>query len=427
VPLSRNDRAALFAVVFLTAATHFTYFVCSSDYYYPDSATYMAPAATLSEQGVFGEDAETPETMRTPGYPLVLAAFDRFTSSPVPVIVVQHVLACLVDAALYLLALRESGRRRIALLASIILALDVLTIHYANKVLTETLFTVVLIGVVALSLRLARRPSIAGFVGLGLLTGVLVMVRPVAIAYCGVLALFFTIVAAADSRHRASILRTVATFVIAALVIPTGWALRNRRETGVFTVASIAGTNLLLYRAAGVLAIADGGDFTTSLARRQKELESALGAAIRKEDGVEPDELPHAVLAERYSRAARPLILTHPGRYALLAGRGLLHNILETDWDALAVVSRLPTPLIQWGMRALTASLFPAAVFGLIVLANRSRNLAILIALTCAYFLVISAGGESEARFRLPIVPLYALAAAAGIDRVLGRVRVLRT
>jgi 4-amino-4-deoxy-L-arabinose transferase-like glycosyltransferase len=420
--LSPTDRAGLIAVVLLSAATHFAYLACSSNYYFPDSATYMSSAKTLSEGYGFGENAETPETMRTPGYPLLLAAFDLMTPNPFPVVLTQHLLACLLTAALYLLALRETGSRRIAVVASIILALDTLTIHYANKVLTENLFTIVLFGVVLLALRLSRMPSASGFVLLGLLSGALVMIRPVAIAYAAVLALFFAVAApATHAPGRASMIKAIAAFLAAALLIPIGWGLRNQRETGVFTIASIAGTNMLLYRAAGVLAIADAGDFTNNLKRRQAQLEGPVRSAIRKSEGVEPDELPHAVLARWYSRAASPVILAHPGAYVLLAARGVACNLFETEWAALAVVSRLPPALIEWVMRALTLSLFPVAISGLIILGKRNRNLATLIALTCAYYLVVSAGGESEARFRVPIVPFYALAAAAGFDRFMKR------
>jgi hypothetical protein len=44
--------------------------------------------------------------------------------------------------------------------------------------------------------------------------------------------------------------------------------------------------------------------------------------------------------------------------------------------------------------------------------------LSLLFALTIAYFVVISAGSEAEARFRVPIVPVLAIAAAIGGDAV---------
>jgi hypothetical protein len=44
--------------------------------------------------------------------------------------------------------------------------------------------------------------------------------------------------------------------------------------------------------------------------------------------------------------------------------------------------------------------------------------MALLIALTVVYFIGISAGGESDARFRVPVVPQLAIAAAMGVEAV---------
>ena len=65
--------------------------------------------------------------------------------------------------AVYLFARRRFSRG-IAFAAAAIVALDTPTIHYANKVLTETVFTVGLFGLVALALRWARgrRPAAGG-------------------------------------------------------------------------------------------------------------------------------------------------------------------------------------------------------------------------------------------------------------------------
>jgi len=66
-------------------------------------------------------------------------------------------------------------------------------------------------------------------------------------------------------------------------------------------------------------------------------------------------------------------------------------------------------------LRLVLASLF-LAVAGVVVLWRRDRALAILIAATVLYFLGISAGGEAEARFRVPVVPEICVAAAVGLE-----------
>ena len=62
-----------------------------------------------------------------------------------------------------------------------------------------------------------------------------------------------------------------------ALVLPVGWGLRNLHHTGVFTISSIGGNNLLTYRAAGALAIEDDGDFDSDLADEMKGIAGRRG------------------------------------------------------------------------------------------------------------------------------------------------------
>jgi hypothetical protein len=64
----------------------------------------------------------------------------------------------------------------------------------------------------------------------------------------------------------------------------------------------------------------------------------------------------------------------------------------------------------------LTAALFILFVVGIIVLWRRDRALALLIGGTVGYFILISAGGESEWRFRVPVMPEYVIAAGAAIS-----------
>ncbi|MGZ4779856.1 MAG: hypothetical protein ACXV5L_11700, partial [Thermoanaerobaculia bacterium] len=55
--------------------------------------------------------------------------------------------------------------------------------------------------------------------------------------------------------------------------------------------------------------------------------------------------------------------------------------------------------------------------FGMVSLFRTHRYFAVLLVATVLYFLLISAGGESEARFRVPVMPMIAIAAAAGLQR----------
>lgn len=387
-----RGRADALLVAAAALLTNFLYFALTlPDYLFPDSLTYLAPARNLLRGLGFVTEPGIAETLRTPGYPLLLAAFG---TRIVPVVVTQHLLNAAIAVAVYVLASRRLGRF-VGICAALLLAVDTPTIHYANKILSETLFTAALM-IVFWMLAVRRLPWA------GLLTGVLVLIRPVAIAYFLVVAVYLLI-----RRVRA---REVVVYALLALALPFGWALRNYARTGVFTVSSISGTNLLLFRAAGTLAILDHGeDFDADLRDEGAGLlDDATG------DGDE--ELPHAVLARHYARVALRVIREHPVAFAELTLRGLLVNLFDSRWEAMSIVTPLHPSIVRIALDAFAAALFVFALIGAIAL--RRNDLGILIILTVAYFLVISAGGESESRFRVPVMPQYAIAAAAGIDVV---------
>jgi hypothetical protein len=301
--------------------------------------------------------------------------------------------------AVYVIASRRLGRL-VGICAALILAIDTPTIHYANKILSETLFTGVLLAVFAAL-------SVDRWVLAGILTGALVLIRPVAIVYWVVVAAYLLL-----RRVRT---RQVVVYILLALALPLGWALRNYARTGVFTVSSIGGTNLLLFRAGGTLAILDGGaDFDADL---RDEGEGLIGDATEEIERTlridDADELPHAVRARHYARFAMRVIREHPLAFAELTLRGLLINLFDSRWEAMSPVSRLHPSTIRLALDGVTAALFVFAVIGAISL--RRNDLGILIILTVAYFLLISAGGESESRFRVPVMPQYAIAAAVGV------------
>lgn len=403
VNYERDARSTSWIEIAIVAAiatvTNFLYFaLASNDYFFPDSFTYLEPARGLIH-GLGFTNAGLIETLRTPGYPLLLAGFGLRI---VPVIVFQHLINVAIAVAIYVFMMRRLGDRFVAIAAATLFAIDTPTLHYANKILTETLFTALLFIVFALVVY-ARKLPLAG-----VLTGVLVLIRPVAIAYFAVAATCLLL-----QRVR---LRTIATYAALALVLPVGWGLRNLHHTGVFTISSIGGINMLTYRAAGALAIEDDGDFDADLADEMKGLQENADDEIQTKLRIpDAEDLPDAVRSKYYSEIGRRILLQHPRAAALLTLRGLLVNIFDSRWEGLEIVSALPTDIVRRGLDAYTAALFVFAVIGAAALWKRDRDLAAMIMATTVYFLLISAGGEAESRFRVPVMPQYVIASACGL------------
>lgn len=392
-PLNRSTAIFIF---FAALAAHLTYFAASNhDFFYPDSATYLVPSQNLAHGLGFVDAMGKAETIRTPGYPLFLL----LTRGAVATVLLQHLLAALLAVAVFIVAGRWSGSRATAIIAALLFALDPPTIHYANKVLSETLFTVVFFAIF-----IAARSG-RGVIATGLAAGALVLIRPVAILWFVVIAVFV--------RPR----RLAIAFTISALLLPVGWGLRNLARTGVFTVASIAGTNMLMQRAAGALAIMDDYEFPDALRDRQNELiEEAEVIIDRAEHVQDRTELPHAVQAKYYGALGRRVFLQHPIGAAMITLHGIEMNLFDSDAAAMIIVSRIPPSIVRMSLDAFTHIEFLLAVVGVIVMWRRDRILAAFIVLTLIYFIVISAGAESEARFRVPLMPLYAIAAAFAIS-----------
>lgn len=401
---SRSSRNRLdLAIVFgVAVVANFVYLYFSNgDFYYPDSFTYLAPARSLLHGLGFVDASGAIETIRTPGYPLLLALLGARTLA---VIILQHLINAGLAIGIYLLVLYRADRRP-ALMASLLFALDVPTIHYANKVLTETVFTALLYVVFVLALQ-RPRPIV-----IGLLTGVLVLIRPIALLYFVALAFFFLVQRIPK--------RQLAVFVAVALALPGAWALRNRVRTGVFTISSIGDFNLLGYRAAGALAIEDEGDFRKAVADEEQALTDEADDAIQAELHI-PDagELPDAIRGRYYGKYAWRVIREHPVSFVQLTVRGLLVNLFDSDWDAIWVVSPMSPEVLELALGAIPIAVFVLAMAGMIFLSRYDRPMTLLIALTVAYFIGISAGGEAESRFRVPVVPQLAIAAAMGVEAI---------
>lgn len=405
----RQQRFDLALVIAVALIANVAYFACSNgDFYDPDSFAYLAPARSmLHGRGFLNGDGDV-DTIRTPGYPLLLAAFGATT---LPVIVLQHLLVAALAGAIYMFVRRRGGSRAAALIAALLLALDTPTIHIANKLLSETAFTVLLFGICGLTLGRVRP------VVIGILCGFLVLIRPIAIVWFAALAIFFAI--------RRIPARQIAAFCVAALILPAGWAARNAVHTGVFTVSSIAGINMLIDRAGGALAIEDrGNDFQADMRDEANGLVEDADDAIQHRLNIpDAEELPDAVRARYYSQYAWHVIAQHPLGFIGVTVRGILVNLFDSDWDAAQDVSLIYPEIVKLTVGVVPVIEFVLAIIGIFALWRRDRPLALILGLAIVYFVVMAGGGEAEARFRVPVMPQMTIVAAAGVEAAARAIR----
>jgi hypothetical protein len=209
--------------------------------------------------------------------------------------------------------------------------------------------------------------------------------------------------------------RAAIAFTIAAVLLPGAWIARNQHATGVATISSIGGENLLFFRASGALVVADSppgfgffalqrqsGFYRNADAWKTRLAQQAY--AEMRRDGLEPLRLPHAVLAQHYAQLATRVLIRHIPVTIELACSAVIEIFIGPYLYPLGSVG------IVIGL-----FVFAAACIGLWRLERTFRILAIV---TIGYFTLMAAGPEAEIRFAIAFVPAYAIAFGAGIDRI---------
>jgi 4-amino-4-deoxy-L-arabinose transferase-like glycosyltransferase len=414
----KNLRGILVAVACLGLAANFLVFFFFHDFYTRDSDYYVVTARHLAQGLGFMDPSGHPDMFRTPGYPLLIAVFLQMAQGIKRLIVFQHILQILIALATSAFAYVVSKSRRQALIAGVLLCLDLPSLAMANNVMTEILFTACFTAGIWL-LWTGAQPAKNTWWRLflaGQLFGWSTLVRPITVYFFVPITLYLLL-----GIKRIQV-RPALLFLTAFSCLPLAWMVRNYVEIGYFSVSSIPAWNMIGYRAAGVLALDDPGDFYTNLGIRQTQLLRQLG---ENEDGSPATpSMPPKSVAEKsraYLALGGSVIRSHPFGYLRLAIRGASLMMLGGD-------ANLIQRLVGWNERwvkalilSYTVPLACMAVVGLRRFWKTRRTFFYLAALVICYFLAVSTGAEAFSRMRVPIMPIYALLIANGADYIVTR------
>jgi len=433
----RWSRWLTVAVVVIASAVHLHAWVANPNPNNPDSGSYIEPAGHLLREHQFvGVDLVAyavpyrafppgpvkPDTIRTPVYPLLIAGFMAIGATLRALTLLQHLLIVGL-AALLQVMLRQRVSPVCGAAAALLVALHPAVVDIANVVMTETLTAAIVAGAAASCYRsMTRRSSVFAALAGGLF-GLASLTRPIVV--------YLPLMLAAVLLVRRIPRRVVIMFVLAACVLPLGWSLRNYEKTGVPTISSIAGEDLLLYRAAGALVVAGKppldalfalqkqfGYYRYALAIRVPLVKQALREA--EAEGRRPAN--HAQRSREYARLARRTLLAHPVAYAEIAFSAFLALVVD---DMSAVVGSHGEHIDDARLLLVPLSLLilVCAVGGIWRLLKTDRDAALVVAATVVYFVVISCGPGVEPRFVVPYLAVYAFAASVGLDALFHRIQ----
>jgi len=244
----------------------------------------------------------------------------------------------------------------------------------------------------------------------GIVMGAAILCHPIAL-YLPLLLLF-----ALFRRAR----RVAVTFFLCAALFPAAWAVRNHHFTGRAIVSSIDGETLLLYRAAGTLAVEHQfavfalqktfGFYGPALHLRVPLIKQALAHSTAAN---------HAQRSREYTRLALAILARHPLEYAELATSAFIELYIENMAIVLADAGE-DLPMARLNTIPLSLLLDAFAIAGIVVLWRRNRALAIVVAASLAYFTIVLTGPEVAPRFFVPLLGFFAIATGAGVSGISG-------
>jgi len=397
--------------------------ICSGD-----TASYLEPGRNLLLHGSF-QTGGLPEIGRTPGYALFVAATSGCGLGMAALVQVALSVVCVFLG--WRLARTVFKDCRVALCAAWLMAFEPVSIIYSVRLLSETLFVAVILASLERLVCFLQSRSLRALAWGGVGLAAAAFVRPVGYYFVFAAALGVPI---ACWRERA--LRWKAPALLLAVTLPwfAAWQGRNYAETGFAGFSSIGIRNLYFYNAASVAARTEGREFAQVQRSFGYPDEASYSAAHPEQRGWRKAERlaymkrevgrilsAHRLLALREQMAGSAVVLLTPCAADLLELTGFDKRrtparIVSTG--VLPAVKQIATgdevrmaAMILLEMWLL--ALYGAAARGALRGGAKPPVLAFLLG-TCVYFAAVSGGVAAVGRYRIAIMPVVCVLAAAG-------------
>lgn len=337
-----------------------------------------------------------------PLYPLLLTAPFGLTNHPfIITLIAQALLVAGMILISYRLTLLATGRPRAGLFAAALVAFDPFLFYFSLLLLTEILFT--LLGLLFLWLLVEHAPAAkrdSFFLGAGFILGLAALTRPVILAYYWVAALGLIVYGPRPPARQAwrAILVGLAC---AAVMLP--WVVRNHNLFHKFVPVTLQ-SGMALYAGNNPLNTRGGG----------------LGGGIDYDTPPIPgfDAMTELEQSEALNRVAIAYIVEHPGKFLRMIPikLGRLLSVFPAETSGHTSWYHHAASFASYGLA------LPFLLAGLWLLRRQWRRLWPLYAYLL-FNLVFVAVYYGTIRFRVPLIPLFAVWTAAGLDAALARWR----
>lgn len=361
---------------------------------YPDEELHWQIATNLVQHGSMATN-DGRLVARMPAYPLFLAPFALLGEvGPIVARITQALLSAATAMIVFALARRATRSARVALAAGLLVAIDPLQVFLANLLLTETPYTLAGVALAYLGWRLSTDagPTPLPRIALtGAIAAICILLRPSAAGLVVILLLalpWLDFDRIRGVRHAA-----VCALIVAVVMLPWGW--RNHATVGEFCWLSANG-GVTLYDGQGPQARGDSDQ------RFLNELPELHGLSEIERD-------------RRLRDMAVRQMTSDPPRVLRLAWAKFLRT-----WNFIPNVETHNSGPAAWASAAYSALVIPTALLAVLLgrtprdarSRHRRRVLSMMLWTPIVYYTLLHCVYVGSLRYRAPVMPLMALAAA---------------
>ncbi len=370
---------------------------------FSDDLDYVALGKSVAHGDGYQIDGH-PTAYRPPGYPLLLAfSFRFFGESLVPVRLGQAA-ADLLSCFLVFLLGRRLFSERVGLIGAGIFALFPIQILYVSIMMTETVFTTLLL--LYLLICTGEKASWRMSLAAGIVLGAGTLVRPtILLLPAAVFAVRWK-----SGWTPGENLRALALALAGALIVLSPWLIRNYNEFGRVTLTSNTGVNFWIGAHSGASGSYSFPENNPLLAVDDEYGKSDLGIKLGAE-----------------------FIMGHPLEYGMILVKKWAHFFSVDYWLLLSMhyqpeFRSAPKAGVVFGkfpladvlaLHAPFAAVLLLATFGLCCHPGDDRNGILFLFEPCAYWILVHLAFYAAARYRFPVVSLFMIVAAYGADILL--------
>lgn len=412
------------------------YFICiiirnPEGIYVYDSYGYWQIAFNVREYGVFSQSYNLPlepDYYRTPLYPLFIMFSEAIGPEGFSIIGLQIILAVLTCYFTYKISKEITGSVFIAYVSALIIAIDVPSIVMNTLVMTETLFTFLLIISVYALIRYLRSRTVRDLILLAICCGITILCRPIGF-FLPVFFAFFIFL-----KGRNEFKKTVVHLVILSLIsflTISPWLIRNKIVFDHYFLSVIREHDMQNYQAAAIYAELNN----RTLPESQSILRWKTFKEFKGDANKQPYEYAKHIEKESMKIAfENPIILLKnhavqfmhfflkPCRAYIdiqLGNWGAGYNTIPKDYPIFKYLfehnSKLTITIVFFQLLVLL--IIYLSIIASVIYFKRKDGLFyfFILALLIFCFANLTLPYVTESRFRVPVMPYIAILSACGI------------